>query len=65
MTGTRVSGQAEKALRAAMERLLAGKPTRTDGRLIKENLYREAGVSQGGCKFQGRPSGRVVTGWGA
>ncbi|MCX4460280.1 hypothetical protein OOK58_56395 [Streptomyces sp. NBC_01728] len=46
MTGTRVSGQAEKALRAAMERLLAGKPARTDGRLIKENLYREAGVSR-------------------
>lgn len=33
-------------LRAAMERLLAGAPERTDGRLIKENLYREAGVSR-------------------
>ena len=33
-------------LRAAMERLLAGTPERTDGRLIKENLYREAGVSR-------------------
>ncbi|MYV97647.1 hypothetical protein GT354_05025 [Streptomyces sp. SID3343] len=29
-----------------MERLLAGRPTRTDGRLVKENLYREAGVSR-------------------
>lgn len=36
----------EVKLRAAMERLLAGKPERTDGRLIKENLYREAGVSR-------------------
>ncbi|TLP92367.1 hypothetical protein FEF26_14795 [Nesterenkonia salmonea] len=33
-------------LRAAMERLLAGTAERTDGRLIKENLYREAGVSR-------------------
>lgn len=29
-----------------MERLLAGTPRRTDGRLIKENLYKEAGVSR-------------------
>ncbi len=29
-----------------MERLLAGTAERTDGRLIKENLYREAGVSR-------------------
>lgn len=36
----------EAKLRAAMERLLAGTATRTDGRLIKENLYREAGVSR-------------------
>lgn len=36
----------EGKLRAAMERLLAGTPERTDGRLIKENLYREAGVSR-------------------
>ncbi|MGV4923836.1 hypothetical protein K2224_00590 [Streptomyces sp. BHT-5-2] len=40
------SAEAVKALRAAMERLLAGRPTCTDGRLIKENLYREAGVSR-------------------
>lgn len=36
----------ETRLRAAMERLLAGAPERTDGRLLKENLYREAGVSR-------------------
>ncbi|MFD5736238.1 hypothetical protein ACFWIY_26015 [Streptomyces sioyaensis] len=41
-----VSDGTAKALRAAMERLLAGRPSRTDGRLIKENLYREAGVSR-------------------
>ncbi|MFG3000291.1 hypothetical protein [Streptomyces sp. NPDC048340] len=41
-----VSVQTVKALRAAMERLLAGRPTCTDGRLVKENLYREAGVSR-------------------
>ncbi|MEU8034737.1 hypothetical protein AB0C13_40425 [Streptomyces sp. NPDC049099] len=29
-----------------MERLFAGRPTCTDGRLGKENLYREAGVSR-------------------
>lgn len=36
----------EAKLRVAMERLLAGTAERTDGRLIKENLYREAGVSR-------------------
>ncbi|MET8831603.1 hypothetical protein ABZX40_38000 [Streptomyces sp. NPDC004610] len=41
-----VSTETVKALRAAMERLLAGRPTCTDGRLVKENLYREAGVSR-------------------
>lgn len=41
-----VSDAVAKALRAAMERLLAGRPTCTDGRLVKENLYREAGVSR-------------------
>lgn len=29
-----------------MERLLSGTAIRTDGRVIKENLYREAGVSR-------------------
>lgn len=36
----------ETKLRAAMARLLGGTAERTDGRLIKENLYREAGVSR-------------------
>lgn len=36
----------ERMLRAAMERLLAGTAERTDGRILKENLYREAGVSR-------------------
>lgn len=36
----------ERKLRAPMERLLAGTPERTDGRLLKENLYREAGISR-------------------
>ncbi|WP_405778795.1 hypothetical protein OG512_00650 [Streptomyces sp. NBC_01378] len=29
-----------------MERLFAGRPTRTDGKLTKNNLWREAGVSR-------------------
>ncbi|WP_190264632.1 hypothetical protein [Glutamicibacter nicotianae] len=41
-----VSAASEKKLRDAMERLLTGRPERTDGRLIKENLYKEAGVSR-------------------
>lgn len=40
------SANSEKKLRDAMTRLLHGKPIRTDGRLLKENLYREAGVSR-------------------
>lgn len=35
----------EAKLQKAMERLLADRPKRTDGRIIRENLYREAGVS--------------------
>ncbi|WP_405768025.1 hypothetical protein [Streptomyces sp. NBC_01538] len=34
------------ALRAAMTRLFEGRPQRTDGRLTKENLYKEAEVSR-------------------
>lgn len=41
-----VSPATEKALRDAMARLLVGGARRTDGRLTKENLYREAGVSR-------------------
>ena len=29
-----------------MDRLLAGRPQRSDGRLIKDNLWKEAGVSR-------------------
>ena len=36
----------ELNLRNAMERLLSGQPTRTDGRLTKANLHIEAGVSR-------------------
>lgn len=43
---TTVSPAAEKKLRDAMQRLLAGKSKRTDGRLIKANLHVEAGVSR-------------------
>jgi hypothetical protein len=42
----RVSTRAASALREAMERLLAGRPHRTDGRLIKDNLWKEAQVSR-------------------
>lgn len=41
-----ISAASERKLREAMRRLLDGKPTRTDGRLLKENLYKEAGVSR-------------------
>ncbi|WP_150136525.1 hypothetical protein [Streptomyces hyaluromycini] len=40
-----VSPASEARLRAAMARLLAGQPQRTDGALTKENLAREASVS--------------------
>ncbi|MFH9016368.1 hypothetical protein ACH4C6_33980 [Streptomyces sp. NPDC017943] len=42
----RVSAKSSAALRAAMARLFAGHPERTDGRLTKENLWREAQVSR-------------------
>ncbi|MER7849960.1 hypothetical protein ABTZ03_39180 [Kitasatospora sp. NPDC096077] len=41
-----VSSRAAAALTEAMHRLLNGRPQHTDGRLTKENLYREAGVSR-------------------
>jgi len=43
---TDVSPATAAALRSAMSRLLAGKPARTDGRLVKENLRKEADVSR-------------------
>jgi hypothetical protein len=41
-----VSPRTAAALREAMDRLLAGRPQRTDGRLVKDNLWKEAGVSR-------------------
>jgi hypothetical protein len=41
-----VSPSAAKRLRDAMDRLLAGRPQRTDGRLIKHNLWKEADLSR-------------------
>ncbi|MDP7733058.1 hypothetical protein [Mycobacterium sp. TY813] len=41
-----VSLTTAKRLREAMDRLLAGRPQRTDGRLIKDNLWKEAGLSR-------------------
>lgn len=41
-----VSPRAGKRLRDAMDRLLAGRPQRTDGRLLKENLWKESDVSR-------------------
>jgi hypothetical protein len=44
-THDEVSPHAAQALREAMSRLLAGQSRRTDGRLTKANLGREAGLS--------------------
>jgi hypothetical protein len=41
-----VSPRTAKRLRDAMDRLLAGRPQRTDGRLIKDNLWKEASLSR-------------------
>lgn len=41
-----VSPKTAAGLRAAMTRLFEGRPQRTDGRLTKENLYKEAQVSR-------------------
>lgn len=43
---TALGPKSEAALRAAMERLLDGRPERTDGALTVANLAREAGVSR-------------------
>jgi hypothetical protein len=45
VTNTAPAARTALALREAMTRLLAGEPQRTDGRLTKANLGREAGVS--------------------
>ncbi len=44
--GKGVSANTAKRLRDAMQRLLAGRPQHTDGRLIKDNLWKEAQVSR-------------------
>lgn len=41
-----LSATAEEALREAMDRLFTGRPLRTDGKLTKQNFWREAGVSR-------------------
>jgi len=41
-----VSARTAATLREAMNRLLAGRPQRTNGRLVKDNLWKEAGVSR-------------------
>jgi len=46
MTSPTVSTKTEQALREAMGRLFTGQPTRTDGKLTKNNLWREVGVSR-------------------
>ncbi|WP_309238964.1 hypothetical protein [Streptomyces lunaelactis] len=46
MTAPAVSPKTEQALLEAMARLFAGTPQRTDGKLTKNNLWREAGVSR-------------------
>ncbi|MDL2081600.1 hypothetical protein QNN03_34750 [Streptomyces sp. GXMU-J15] len=46
MPEDQVSPKTAAALRAAMTRLFEGRPQRTDGRLTKENLYKEAQVSR-------------------
>lgn len=44
VTSDGVSPETARALRAATQRPFTGKPQRTDGRLTKENLWREAQV---------------------
>lgn len=41
-----VTAQTAQALRAAMHRLFTGTARHTDGRLTKQNLWKEAGVSR-------------------
>lgn len=46
LTEDGVTAETAAALRSAMARLFAGRPQRTDGRLTKQNLWAEAGVSR-------------------
>ncbi|AQS69656.1 hypothetical protein [Streptomyces pactum] len=56
-----VSPKTAQSLRLAMERLFAGRPERTDGRLTKENLWREAQVSRATMNR----AHRILTDWDA
>jgi hypothetical protein len=44
--GEGVPAQTAATLREAMNRLLAGHPQHTDGRLVKDNLWKESGLSR-------------------
>ena len=55
-----VSPRTAKRLRDAMDRLLAGRPQRSDGRLIKDNLWKEAEVSRRATMNR---AARVVAEW--
>lgn len=54
-----VSPHVARRLREAMDRLLAGRPLRTDGRLIKDNLWKEADVSRATMNR----AARIVADW--
>jgi hypothetical protein len=54
-----VSPRAAKCLRDAMDRLLGGRPQHTDGRLIKDNLWKEAGLSRATMNR----AARILTEW--
>jgi hypothetical protein len=58
MTAT-VSQASQQRLREAMRRLLTGAPQHTDGRLTKNNLWREAQVS---CATMNR-AGDILAEW--
>jgi predicted RNase H-like nuclease len=44
--GDGVSAPTAKRLREAMQRLLTGRPQHSDGRLIKDNIWKEAQLSR-------------------
>ncbi|MEU0884056.1 hypothetical protein ABZ345_36135 [Lentzea sp. NPDC005914] len=46
LTEDGVTAATARAVRTAMHRLLTGAACRTDGRLTKQNLWKEAGVSR-------------------
>ncbi|MFJ1709568.1 hypothetical protein [Kitasatospora sp. NPDC088346] len=56
-----VSARTAEALRSAMRRLFDGRPQHTDGRLTKENLWREAKVSRATMNR----AAEILAGWDA